>query len=55
MRSRLRAATASGTFVPSTAIAFLMPYESTRRTSARPSTTMIASPVATRGPAGSPS
>src|SRR2546426_6352619 len=42
-----------GTFVPSTAIAFLMPDRRRFRTSCRPSTMMIASLSVTFGPAGS--
>src|SRR5213594_4421439 len=42
-----------GTFVPSTAIAFLIPERRRFRTSWRPSTMMIASLSATFGPAGS--
>ena len=45
--------TVFGTFVPSTAIAFLIPDRRRFRTSWRPSTTMIASLSATFGPAGS--
>src|SRR3989454_10629295 len=42
-----------GTFVPSTAIAFLIPDRSRFRTSCRPSTMIMASLSATFGPAGS--
>ena len=47
-----RSAIVGGTLVPPTATAFLMPYLSRLSTSARPSTTRMASESSTFGPAG---
>ena len=47
-----RSTIVSGTFVPSTATAFLIPYLRRLITSARPSTMMIASESMTFGPPG---